>query len=115
MRSRNGNVNWQTGQLTLKNAASTGPLARASASDTFLPSIVVSEIGGAGFPGDKALMQHPPKNVRASFLKLTLSNYSRFGASVEAFPVNTAPNHQLLEIVRADLTLRTTRSPPVSA
>jgi hypothetical protein len=65
-------VNWQVGQLTLKNAASTGPLVRASASDTFFPSMVASAIGGAVFPGDNALMQHAPKNVRANVLKLTL-------------------------------------------
>jgi hypothetical protein len=72
MRSRKGNVNWQVGQVTLKNAASTGPFASASARDTLFPSTVDSEIEGAVFPEDSALTrQHPPKNVRAKFLKLT--------------------------------------------
>ena len=57
-------VNWQVGQLTLKNAARTGPRFNASASDNLLPLESAREIGGAVFPRRKAPIVFPPRSVR---------------------------------------------------
>src|SRR5271169_6073039 len=49
-RSRKGKAYWQTGQLTLKNTSTTGPLASASRSDTFPPCTVGKVKSGASTP-----------------------------------------------------------------
>src|SRR6516164_10529879 len=49
-RSRNGKVYWQVGHETLKNAPSTGPLARRLSSEYVSPSMLVSSKGGATLP-----------------------------------------------------------------
>src|SRR5271156_1467007 len=63
-RSRNGIVNWHVGQLALKNAASTGPFFRASASEICLPPVLESEISGAISPAGSALILLQPSTSR---------------------------------------------------
>src|SRR5260370_41181526 len=49
-RSRKGNVNWQTGQEILKNAATTGPRSSRVLREYCLMSRALSENPGAMFP-----------------------------------------------------------------
>src|SRR5260370_5138886 len=54
IRSKYGNANWQTGQLTLKKAATTGPRLRAPLSENLRPSGRDRAISGAGTPVSSA-------------------------------------------------------------
>src|ERR1700688_4728047 len=50
MRSKNGKVNWHTGQETLKNETKTGPRFKSFGSEYSVPSIDFSEKSGALWP-----------------------------------------------------------------
>src|ERR1022692_262371 len=72
MRSRKGNVYWQVGHETLKNAASTGPCCRADCKENlppsfpsplpsdFRPAKAGKEKSGALVPAGKAAIWSPP-------------------------------------------------------
>src|SRR5271166_2374114 len=64
-RSRYGKAYWQTGQLTLKNANTTGPFCSVSSSVTGFPCTVESVKPGARTPVlNVAINQVPPKTLR---------------------------------------------------
>src|SRR5216684_1102004 len=52
-RSRYGNASWHTGQLILKNASKTGPLAKISSRDCVAPSMLFSLKDGARLPDSR--------------------------------------------------------------
>src|ERR1039457_2950427 len=78
MRSRKGNVYWQVGHETLKNAASTGPCCRADCKENLPPSFPSTlpsdltltnagkEKSGALVPAGKAAISVGPPNKRSS-------------------------------------------------
>src|SRR5450631_2370409 len=56
-RSYSGNAYWHTGQLTLKNASTTGPRCSKCCSETWWPSSVRRVKSGATIPASNAAIQ----------------------------------------------------------
>ena len=88
MRSRNGNVNWQVGQLTLKERGDTGPFLSASSRMKLWPFVSFSEIAGAGSPAGSVLSRLPQKIPRTVFFRLIPKILAFLRLDEPSFPVS---------------------------
>src|SRR5271169_1780148 len=103
MRSRKGKVYWQTGQDTLKKAASTGPCSRADCNEklppaSFLPPSLVlttmlttagKEKSGDLVPAGSAAISFGPPNRRSShFIEEMPRTYWMMPPAFRIFRVN---------------------------
>src|SRR6266404_3187828 len=81
MRSMKGNANWQTGQLTLKKASSTGPEASAWRSLNSCPSSAVRVKSGARTPSASAGMRSLLRDKKNHFILIEPRLFEHAGAT----------------------------------